>query len=127
MNKMGISERQILYIFSIFIALSILLNFTMLAKNIREDKIFNQKFLSLETAYLVDAISIAPDDIEVTYDTKNFNFIFSQPCLVMVTPNLETVGSSAQCLADLKEKYQVSNASKLYLKKEQDNLIIKNG
>ncbi|MEW6063555.1 MAG: hypothetical protein AB1571_04270 [Nanoarchaeota archaeon] len=127
MNKRGITERQILYIFSIFIAISILIAFFMLAKNIREDRLFNQKFMAIETAYLVDVISMAPNDVEVVYDTRGFDFAFSQPCSVTVTPNLETVGSSKQCLADLNEDYKISNSQKLYFKKENNNIIIKNG
>jgi len=127
MDKRGLTQRQYFYLIYIVLAVIILLTFFNLTVKIREDKLYTQKFTSLDLSFLVSTVLASQNDLDVYYLTPyTFYANLKQPCTVSVslTADQETA-SSKDCFGILQMDYEVDNTDALKIKKEGKNLEIK--
>lgn len=84
MNKRGSEELQYIWLVYIFLALIVVASFSGLAIKVRENKLFEQKSLAMESSFMLDAIYASPYDIKVkfTSEKEGYAISFKKPCLV---------------------------------------------
>ncbi len=122
MNKRGFSEKQYFYIFYIVLSIVILFTLLNLVGKIKEDKIYTQRFIAVETAFLENIIASSPYNIEVKYILPNISLsIKKSPCEVSASFTKEDItASKMSCITDsiLSEDYMMQNINELNFKKE---------
>jgi len=97
-------ERLILWIFYLFLIVTILILVPLRIHNLAEDIAFHEKYIAADVALLEDSVLSAPGDTQVTYSLpstfkENFQISFNQ-CKVLVSAAKETEGSLFACNED---------------------------
>lgn len=66
-----------------------------LSVKIAEDQLFKQKYLAIESAFALDAVSASPNDIsiKINFDSSDYVLNIKKPCLLQIYESSEKVYS----------------------------------
>ncbi|MDD5133208.1 MAG: hypothetical protein PHD81_02190 [Candidatus Nanoarchaeia archaeon] len=130
MNKRGTEELQYIWLSYIFLALIVVLTFSSLVIKVRDDKLFEQKSLAMDSSFMIDAISASPYDInaKVTFEKEGYTISFKKPCSVETYLEKEEsysrVPSKYNCYSNLNFDEKISKTPIVEFKKEKGEIII---
>lgn len=126
MNKRGF-EKEYLYLFYLILGLiagSIILTFII---QVKDDTRFTIDKLSLDSTFLINAISASPFDMEtkVSFQEQGFVMNFKNPCSVEVSSKDQTTNLNPyNCYSKLNIENKQLETLFITLKKQGDNIKI---